>query len=469
MKKILYGFLIFLMGFSPILAPAEEKKEIDPVVIIGSGVGALTSAVYLQRAGINTLVIEGDNPGGAIAQSPNVHNWPGELDINGQTLVEKIRAQAEANGAKFVSKEVIGVDFHHRPFSITTRDIYEPEKMETIQAKACIIAMGSKPRLLGVPGESGESGYWTKGVYTCAVCDGALFRGKTVAVIGGGDSAIIEADYLSKLAKKVYVILRSDQFRTVESMRKDVLIQKDNVEVLYNTKVNQITGNGTKVTHLNLSTDKELPVDGVFIAIGATPNTELLANQIDLDTNGYIRLVHDQETSIPGVYAIGDIVDPVYKQAISAAGDGAKAALQVERYLSAQSENNLLHQKPPQVAIAKTSLSLAAQIPDISSNEELYSSIGKNQTPLVVEFYSPYCGPCKQLAPELEKAAESYSGKFNFLKVDVTQYGELASAYNVYGVPTLLIFDPQGKLIKKASGFEEIQKVLPNLEKYSSK
>ncbi|NGX47463.1 MAG: Thioredoxin reductase [Chlamydiae bacterium] len=459
MKRFLYSFLMFLLCGFPLSSWANEKKETQSVVIIGSGVGALTSAVYLQRAGINTLVMEGQDPGGAIAQSPSVQNWPGETEIHGQTLVEKIRKQAEENGAKFVSKEVISVDFKKRPFSITARDVYDHEKVETVEAKACIIAMGSNPKLLGVPGESGEGGYWTRGVYSCAVCDGALYRGKTVAVIGGGDSAVLEADYLSKITKKVYVILRSDHFRTVEILRKNELIKKDNVEVLYNTKIDQIAGNGQKVTHLNLSTKNDLPIDGVFVAIGANPNSTILHNQLDLDANGYIQLQEDQQTSVPGVFAIGDVVDPVYKQAISAAGDGAKAALQVERYLS--SGESGVHRT--------SAMPLGAQLAELSDTKELYSAIGKGGSPLFVEFYSPSCGPCKQLDPELEKAAGKYSEKIRFLKVDVTKFSSLANTYNVYGVPTLIIFDKQGKIVKRATGFDDIQKTLKNLDDYTSK
>ncbi|MDN3506384.1 MAG: FAD-dependent oxidoreductase [Simkaniaceae bacterium] len=463
MKKFLNCLLIFLLCGIPLVLQGNEKEEAKPVVIIGSGVGALTSAVYLQRAGVNTLVVEGENPGGAIAQSPNVQNWPGETDINGQVLVEKIRKQAEENGAQFVSKEVVSVDFNQDPLSITMRDVYDHEKIETIKAKACIIAMGSNPKLLGVPGESGDGGYWTKGVYSCAVCDGALYRGKSVAVIGGGDSAILEADYLSKIAKKVYVVLRSDQFRTVETMRKDELIKKDNVEVLYNTKIEEIQGNGQKVTHLNLSTKNDLSIDGVFVAIGATPNSGIFSNQIDLDDNGYIKIKDGQETSARGVFAIGDVVDPIYKQAISAAGDGAKAALQVERYLSTKESNTKVESAAPTI---KT---IANELPQLSDTKDFYNAIGNQDTPLLVEFYSPSCGPCRQLLPEIEKAATTHKGEIRFLQVDVTQFSSLASTYNVYGVPSVLIFDKQGKLTKRASGFDEIQKILKELDKYAVK
>ncbi len=469
MKRLLYSFLIFLLCGIPLTVRANESKDPQPVVIIGSGVGALTSAVYLQRAGVNTLVIEGENPGGAITQSPNVQNWPGELEINGQILVEKIRKQAEENGAKFVSQEVIAVDFTKRPFIITMRDVYDHEKMQTIEAKSCIIAMGSMPKLLGIPGESGDGGYWTRGVYSCAVCDGALYRGKNVAVIGGGDAAILEADYLSNIAKKVYVILRSDQFRTIEILRKNALIKKPNVEVLYNTKIDQITGNGQNVTHLNLSTKNDLPIDGVFVSIGANPNSEIFKHQLDLDENGYIRLKQDQLTSVPGVFAIGDIVDPHYKQAISAAGHGATAALQVERYLSGLPKEEFQPKSTQKIAQKTSGKTLSARVNEISNTDEFYRAIGQNDTPLLVEFYSPTCGPCKQLSPKLDQAADNYQGKIRFIKVDVTKFSDLANSYNVYGVPTAMIFDNQGKVVKRASGLEKISKILINLDKYTSK
>jgi thioredoxin reductase (NADPH) len=352
---------------------------------------------------------------------------------------------------------VINVDFKKNPLSVTVRDVYDYDKTETLQAKACIVAMGSMPKLLGVPGESGESGYWTKGVYSCAVCDGALYRGKNVAVIGGGDSAILEAEYLSKIAKKVYIVLRSDEFRTVETKRKDELIKRENVEVLYNTQIKQIAGNGQKVTHLNLSTKKDLSIDGVFVAIGATPNSAIFTNQLDLDDKGYIALKDGQATSTEGVFAIGDVVDPHYKQAISAAGDGAKAALQVERYLSG-------HETVP---VAKPQVkTISNELSQLKDTKDFYDALGEQKTPILVEFYSPSCGPCRQLFPKLEDAAKNAQGKMRFLQVDVTEFSSLASTYNVYGVPSVMIFDKQGKLVKRASGLDEVQKVLKELHNY---
>ena len=462
MKKHLYIFFIFILSFTGLSAQINETKpDEESVVILGGGVGALTSAIYLQRAGIQTLVIEGKTPGGAIAQSPSVHNWPGEMEIDGYSLVEKIRKQALANGARIVEQEAIAVDFTNSRFTISTKDLNSSQTTHKIKAKACIIATGSNPKLLGIPGESGKDGYWAKGVYSCAVCDGSLYRNKTVAVIGGGDSAITEANYLSNIAKKVYVILRSDHFRTAETIRMQELIKKSNVEILYNTKINEIQGNGQQVTHLNLSTSKKLAIDGVFVAIGALPNTDLFAEQLALDTSGYIVLTKGQKTSVPGVFAIGDVVDPYYKQAISAAGDGAKAALEVEQYLSGLPKEGEEHPlaSPKVVAIASTS----SPVEDIPSKEAFYKAIGNADTPVVVEFYSPFCSPCKALMAKLEEAAKKHQGKIRFYKVNVSEFSNLAETYSIFSVPTLLIFDTQGKMIKKATGQDESEKALNNL------
>ena len=468
MKKYLYALLTLLtLGFT-VPGKAEPSKQAEPVVILGGGVGALTSSIYLQRAGIPTIVIEGQTPGGAIAQSPMVHNWPGEINIDGQTLVDKIRKQAEVNGATIVSEEVVNVDFSNRPFKIETRDIFDTEKKRTIQARSCIIALGSQPKLLGVPGESGEKGYWTRGVYSCAVCDGALYKDKTVAVIGGGDSAIIEADYLSKIAEKVYVVLRSGQFRTVETLRKNQLVKKSNVEVLYNTKVQEIIGDGKKVTHVDFSTGKKLPIDAVFVAIGATPNSKLFEGQLDLDQNGYISLLDDQQTSVPGVYAIGDVVDPVYNQAITAAGDGAKAAIKTEHFLSAYASPKTQLRQMPKVTVAVVKSSSSGVI-ELSSKEEFDKAIALSSTPILVDFYSPYCGPCKRLSPEFEKMAQKYQGKVRFMKVDVTKFPELAENYNIYGVPSVLVFDKKGNMVQSGSGLDEINKIFKDLDSMASK
>lgn len=438
---------------------ANEKSEKAPVVIVGGGVGALTSAIYLQRAGVETIVLEGKEPGGAIAQSPSVHNWPGDVEISGRDLAKKIKSQAAFNGAKFLPYEATSLDFSKRPFKIQAQDPYDASKTVLLEASACLIAVGSKPNLLGV---TGEATYWTKGVYSCAVCDGGLYKGQTVAVIGGGDSAIIEAEYLSNLAQKVYLILRSDKFRTVEGKRKEHLIKKGNVEVLYNTKVEEILGNGKVATHLKLSTGKTLPVNGIFLAIGAKPNTALLKNGVALDEQGYIRLIKGQQTSVPGVFAIGDATDPIYKQAITAAGDGAKAALDLEKYLSATEP---VYKATPTLETVQIEEVRLADIPSIRDSQEFYRAIsGGQDTPVLIDFYTPFCGPCQQLLSRLQLLAAQPGGKVRIVKVDVAEFQEIAGTYSISSVPTVLLFDKHGKEVKRGEGLQEIGEILTFLQ-----
>ena len=331
MKRTL---ILFLSLFSIVFSSEPSALVIEDVIILGGGIGSLTSALYLSRAGIVPIVIEGPNPGGLIIQSHSVQNWPGEMEISGTDLVDKVRKQVVANGAKLILEEVVAVNFSKNPFLITTRKIGEQETRQRLCSNV-IIAMGSKPNFLGIPG---ESTYWGGGISNCATCDGALYRGKTVGVVGGGDAAVLEALYLANIAKEVIVFVRKDAFSGIEETRIKALLAKSNVKVRFSTEVKEVKGIKDKLTSVTLKTkdkpDSDFPLDGLFLAIGSTPNSSLFKGKLELDPQGYIALKNVQETSVQGVYAIGDIVDPIYKQAITAAGDGAKAALQAERRLS---------------------------------------------------------------------------------------------------------------------------------------
>ena len=409
MNKLLALILTGILGSFPLHSmtfPAPDKEiaisKTYPVIILGGGVGALTSAIYLQRAGIQAVVIEGPSPGGNIVQSPLVQNWPGELEISGHSLVEKIRNQAIANGAIILSEEVVQVDFSSYPYKIITKDLTH-QKLSEIETYSCIIALGATPNLLHIPGEFGENGYWGKGVYNCVTCDGFLFKNKTVAVVGSGDSALLEAEYLSHIAKQVYVIVKYEDFKTVEVQRKSQLLNAPNVKVLYQTNVEEIAGNGTHVTHLVARNSKtnmaeQIDVDGIFIAIGSSPNSALFKGQLELDAKGFIVLKEDQLTSRYGIYAIGDIVDPIYQQAISAAGDGAKAAIQVEKYLS--SAQKITKVSDPKTVPVKNE---ASSVIEWNGNQDFKQFLAQSPHNVVVDFYSPYCGPCKRLAPILKK------------------------------------------------------------------
>lgn len=436
-------------------------QDIYPVVIIGGGIGAMTSAIYLSRAGINPLVLEGDLPGGAIAQSPIVQNWPGEIEISGLDLVEKVRKQAEVNGAQFSSEEVIEVDLSQKPFIITARDLSENEPIKKIKANSLVIALGSTPNFLGIPGETGEQGYWTKGVYNCAVCDGGLYKNKIVAVVGGGDAAITEATYLANIAKKVYVFVRKDFFKGIEENRKKELLNKANIEVCFNTIVKEIIGDGQKVTHVlleDLSDNKtmQMGLDAVFLAIGSKPNSSLFQDKLELDSDGYILLKKDQQTSLEGVFALGDIVDPVYKQAISAAGDAAKAALQTEKYLSSLSVKEEKHSDLSDKLnkYASTESSKKGHIIEITNMEQFDREIHSQQVTFI-DFYSTTCPPCRKFSSVFESWSREHH-KAKFLKVNIDHLPWLANSYRISVVPSLIVLDKNGNTIEKKTGTKEL-------------
>lgn len=457
MRKLIFLFVTSLMGL--LQAEVAPAPEVHPILILGGGVGALTSAIYLGRAGFFPVVIEGPVPGGAITQSHSVENWPGEMKINGLELIDKIRAQAEANGAIFLSQEVVAVDFTRRPFVIETRDVYDSEKKQTLLANSCIIAMGATPKRLGVPG---EETYWSQGVYSCAVCDGSLFHDRVVAIVGGGDAAISEADYLSNIAKKVFILVRGDAFRTFEENTKNAVLSRPNVEVLYQTQVKQILGNGETVSQLRMQGPKGeslLDVDGVFLAIGASPNTEMFRKQLELDRSGYIVRKKDLQTSVEGVFAIGDISDPVYKQAITAAGDGAKAAIQAQTHLG-QSKPRAM-----QTAKVEETKSVAPQgVLEMTSVAQFQSELRQTTVPVIVDFYATWCPPCQRFAPVFESFAKQLAGRYKFLKVNVADFDDLCSKYGVTSMPTVLVFDPSGKPIQKYVGTQEITPFLEKLK-----
>ncbi len=450
--------ILFVLSLPFLSMSAGEPIRQEPVVILGGGVGSLTSALYLGRAGLSPLVIEGPNPGGLLTQSHAVQNWPGILEIEGNELTEKMRAQAKENGARFVNEEVVAVNFSKRPFTITTRSLDGKEKLQQIQTESCIIAMGTKPNFLNIPG---EQKYWGQGVTNCAICDGSLYKGKVVGVVGGGDAAVLEALYLANIAKEVHVFVRKEALRAIEEKRVQKLKEKPNVQIHYNTLVEEVKGDDAGVTGVvlkNGSKSTPFKLDGLFLAIGSTPNTAIFKNALKLDKQGYILLTKDQETSTKGVYAIGDIVDPVYKQAISAAGDGAKAALQAQQYLSDRT-NQLIVKAETQVVQMPSK-----KILEVSSTEEFQEELSSSKVPVVVDFYATWCGPCKRVSPLLETSAKELTGKVKFMKVDVDKLSGLSTDYHIRAMPTVLLLDSDGNELARKVGLDQIQELLHQLQ-----
>jgi len=444
---------------------AAPKEEVYPVVVLGGGIAALTSSLYLGRADLNPVVIEGKNPGGLLTQSHSVQNWPGEMEIEGLLLTEKMREQAEANGVRFLGEEVTKVDFSKRPFVIETRSV-EGGSPHKILAHTCIIAMGTEPNFLHIPGETGPNGYWGRGVTNCAICDGNLYRGKSVVVVGGGDAAVLEALYLSNIAKEVTIFVRKDKLKATEQKRVEALLAKPNVKILYNTRLLEIRGNGRNVTSVISKSEKggskEMPMDGVFLAIGSQPNSALFSEMLELDAQGYIVLRKGQQTSVDGVYAVGDIVDPVYKQAISAAGDGAKAALQAQQYISDRIDGLVSMQKKE--APPKKIASSIGEVIEIRSMEQFKKEIAESDVLVLVDFYATWCGPCKRVAPVLDSSAQKLQGKVKFLKVNVDKCHGLSENYNIRSMPTALLFDKDGEIMDRKIGLGPILRLLEDLE-----
>ncbi|MCL2247388.1 MAG: thioredoxin-disulfide reductase [Lentimicrobiaceae bacterium] len=303
-------------------------------LIIGGGPAGYTAGIYASRAGLAPVIYEGMQPGGQLTITSEVENFPGYPNgESGPVIVDDIRKQALRMGAEIRSGEISEVDFSKRPFRLVVD--YDKE----LFAETVIIATGATARWLGLESEAQYRGF---GVSTCATCDGAFFKGKTVAVIGGGDTALEEAHYLSKIAGKVYLVHRRDQFRASKAMQ-DRIYQTANIEVVLDAIPTEVLGEkqgfSRKVTGLRIQNKKtetvtDLALDGIFVAIGVTPVTALFVGQLDLDEQGYIKTAGARPlTNVPGVFAAGDVQDPHYRQACTAAASGCKAAMEAERFL----------------------------------------------------------------------------------------------------------------------------------------
>lgn len=300
----------------------------EEVLIIGSGPAGLTAAIYASRADLNPLMIEGMERGGQLMITTDVENYPGFPDgIMGPDLMEQMRKQAERFGTRIISSDVTDVDFSEQPFKVSVGQ-------ETYNAESVIISTGASARWIGVPGEDRLRGF---GVSACATCDGFFFKDKELLIVGGGDSAMEEAIFLTRFASRVTIVHRRDEFRASPIMV-DRVLDHQRIDVLWDSVVDEILGDqlvtGARIRNVKTDEVTDFEADGVFVAIGHTPNTKVFGGQIALDEAGYIEVERGTTlTSIEGVFAAGDVADKVYRQAVTAAGMGCQAALDAQRWL----------------------------------------------------------------------------------------------------------------------------------------
>lgn len=313
--------------------------EKEKVLIIGSGPAGYTAAIYAARAGLKPVLYTGGQPGGQLTTTNDVENFPGYPEgINGPQMMIDLQKQAERFGTRVHFALVTAVDFSSWPLKVTI------DESKVVEAESVIVATGASAKYLGLPS---EEKFANKGVSACAVCDGFFYRGKEVAVVGAGDSAAEESTYLSKLCTKVHLIVRRDEMRASKIMQQRVL-NTPNIEVHWNSETEEVLGDDTGVTGVRLLNNKtgekkDISVQGFFLAIGHKPNTDIFKGQLEMDDSGYVKVIPGStKTNVEGVFAVGDVADRVYRQAITAAGSGCMGALDAEKFLAAK-ESMLVH------------------------------------------------------------------------------------------------------------------------------
>lgn len=469
------------------ITAAMYDQESIPVIILGGGIAGLTSALYCAQANISCLVIEGPKPGGALSQSHSVRNWPGVIDAPGADIVGALKQQVTKAGVTIIQEKVTAVDVSHHPFTVTSCKTTESNQQTTRNANACIVAMGTEPNFLNIPGERGADGYWGKGITNCAVCEGSLCKGKKVAVVGGGDAAMVEAGYLADIAAHVTIFVRGNKLRAKDERTKQRTLSKPNVSIVYSTHLTKAQGNKDHLTHLvikNTTTNTESiePFDALFLAIGSRPNTALFKEQLELDPQGFIVLKDHQETSISGIFAAGDVCDHFFVQAITAAGQGCMAALQAKKFLESigfiqASAPTLTHDQPvKQESVVQQKAENTPQknetIFELTSNQDFDNIVMKSKLPVVMDLFSTWCIPCQNMMPIVHALAEEYAGKVTFVKINVSKktinldncLKQLGSS-QITSVPTFL-FVNKGKEIKRFVGSMDTSEFKKHIKHY---
>ncbi|MCT7958369.1 thioredoxin-disulfide reductase [Laspinema palackyanum] len=440
------------------------NPAVENVVIIGSGPAGFTAAIYAGRANLKPVVFEGFQmggiPGGQLMTTTEVENFPGFPEgITGPKLMERMKLQAQRWGSELYTEDVQSVDLTQRPFVIRSEE-------REVKAHTVIIATGATAKRLGL---SSEHQFWSRGVSACAICDGAspIFKGVSLAVVGGGDTAAEEAVYLTKYGTHVHLLVRREEMRASKAMQ-DRVLKNPKITVHWNTETVDIFGNddrmeGIKVRNIKTGEETDLQVRGLFYAIGHTPNTQLFKGQLELDELGYIvTKPGNVETSVEGVYAVGDVQDHEFRQAITAAGTGCMGAMLAERWLSV---NGLVQEFHQTEASEKAPEPEKEQKSDTEENFDpaatrhvggfaLRKLYHDSDRLIVVKYSAPTCGPCHTLKPILSKVIDEFDGKVHYVEIDIEADPEIADNAGVTGTPTVQFFKEKG-LVDQIRGVKQ--------------
>ena len=456
------------------------SDRIENLAIIGSGPAGLTAAIYAARANLKPFVFEGFQaggiPGGQLMTTSEVENFPGFPEgITGPELMRRTRAQAERWGAELVSEDAIAVDFSQRPYVVRSAE-------REVRAHSVIISTGATAKRLNLPG---EKQFWNNGISACAICDGAspLFKNREVAVVGGGDTAAEEAVYVTKYVSHVHLFVRRGEMRASKALQ-DRVLAHPRITVHWHTEVLSIYGpeggqmEGALVKNNETGKEEKMPLGGMFYAIGHTPNTQLFEGQLELDERGYVVTTDNVKTNVEGVYAVGDVQDKEFRQAITAAGSGCMGALLAERWLSAKGLITEYHQQnlsfeEKEVGVGGTSVGDAkdgeakqAAANGQASEDFDFSAIRhqgglairklyhESDRPIVVKYSAPTCGPCHTLKPILDKVVDEFGEKIYYVEIDIEEDSDIAAGAGVTGTPTVQIFKDKG-LVAQLQGVKQ--------------
>jgi len=449
------------------------NETVENLVIIGSGPAGYTAAIYAGRANLKPVVFEGYQtggvPGGQLMTTTEVENFPGFPEgITGPQLMDRMKAQAVRWGAQLYTEDVISVDLSQRPFTVRSED-------REIKTHTIVIATGATAKRLGLPS---EHVFWSHGISACAICDGAtpIFKGVDLAVIGAGDTAAEESIYLTKYGSHVHMLVRRDRMRASKAMQ-DRVLSNPKITVHWNTEALDILGepggkmDGVRLRNIETGAESDLLVKGLFYAIGHTPNTQLFQGQLELDEIGYIVTKHGSvETSVEGVYAVGDVQDHEFRQAITAAGSGCMGAMLAERWLSLHGLTQEFHQT--QESEQPTAAPEAPQVRKTSENFDITDTrheggyalrklFHDSDRLIVVKYASPSCGPCHSLKPILSKVVDEFEGKIHYVEIDIEEDPEIAENAGVMGTPTIQYFKDKDlvaelKGVKPKSQYREL-------------